>query len=258
MARFFLLMQNIEMKCGNCGVHGPQLPLQLCTRCKLTCYCSKGCQVAHWGRHKLICKAASYLTKDSLHLTHDDWQNQEDFFSVRALVDEWRAFGPVPMQDMAARRPGAVAYADIERALSSLSRAAEKADVDDLEVLKHLLYERVPWILRRRAMDFLDKSRMQNVITRMQSPDPELQSLISYHVQQHTSGTDVRGHPPPIYTAQPVDYDNVLRSPLQASWGHRDIADIIDAHDTSISQLQSLRQGCSLVLRQVQGQMAQL
>lgn len=39
-------------KCGKEGIH-------VCSRCKLTHYCSSECQKGHWKDHKLICKAPS-------------------------------------------------------------------------------------------------------------------------------------------------------------------------------------------------------
>ncbi len=40
--------------CASCG----KSAINLCAKCHASCYCSVVCQKAHWGTHKLVCKAA--------------------------------------------------------------------------------------------------------------------------------------------------------------------------------------------------------
>ena len=40
--------------CASCG----KSAINLCAKCHASCYCSVTCQKAHWGTHKLVCKAA--------------------------------------------------------------------------------------------------------------------------------------------------------------------------------------------------------
>ena len=42
--------------CANCKERKDRGKLKLCTGCKITSYCSRMCQVAHWARHKEKCK----------------------------------------------------------------------------------------------------------------------------------------------------------------------------------------------------------
>ena len=42
---------NLHRRCAGCG----DLALQKCTRCKITYYCTRACQRAHWKQHKLVC-----------------------------------------------------------------------------------------------------------------------------------------------------------------------------------------------------------
>lgn len=43
-----------QLTCDGCGKQA--LGLQRCAKCKQARYCSRVCQVAHWGQHKLECK----------------------------------------------------------------------------------------------------------------------------------------------------------------------------------------------------------
>jgi hypothetical protein len=44
------------MVCEACGKSDDGGGMQRCSRCKTARYCSKECQKAHWGKHKLSCK----------------------------------------------------------------------------------------------------------------------------------------------------------------------------------------------------------
>ena len=45
--------------CAHCGINAPSL--KACSRCKITSYCSKECQVAHWkSGHKSDCGKKPY------------------------------------------------------------------------------------------------------------------------------------------------------------------------------------------------------
>ena len=51
-----------EKECANCRVQGNNLKISMCSRCQLTSYCSKSCQLQHWsavGGHKKFCVSAS-------------------------------------------------------------------------------------------------------------------------------------------------------------------------------------------------------
>ena len=42
-------------KCALCQTKKERVELSLCSNCMVTQYCSRGCQVEHWPRHKSIC-----------------------------------------------------------------------------------------------------------------------------------------------------------------------------------------------------------
>jgi hypothetical protein len=44
-------------QCVSCGVLAPKM--QTCSKCKSVNYCSRECQVAHWGAHKVACRQAA-------------------------------------------------------------------------------------------------------------------------------------------------------------------------------------------------------
>ena len=47
--------------CGNCFIR--KADLKRCTGCSFVQYCSKDCQVEHWGSHKVLCRAIKGLQK---------------------------------------------------------------------------------------------------------------------------------------------------------------------------------------------------
>jgi hypothetical protein len=49
--------------CGKCETQMDNTKLMKCQRCKMTCYCSKECQVADWKSHKKACKEISSVVK---------------------------------------------------------------------------------------------------------------------------------------------------------------------------------------------------
>jgi hypothetical protein len=46
--------------CYHCGVSKPAKEFMLCSRCRVTQYCSKSCQKAHWPEHKHYCSEQGY------------------------------------------------------------------------------------------------------------------------------------------------------------------------------------------------------
>ena len=48
------------MVVNQCAVCGKE-DTKACSRCKVTAYCGKSCQIADWPRHKAQCKARSQV-----------------------------------------------------------------------------------------------------------------------------------------------------------------------------------------------------
>ena len=44
------------LTCSHCGIVSSQRALRKCSRCKAVAYCGRDCQVAHWSKHKCVCK----------------------------------------------------------------------------------------------------------------------------------------------------------------------------------------------------------
>ena len=47
--------------CGNCFIR--KADLKRCTGCSFVKYCSRDCQVEHWGSHRVLCRAIKGLKK---------------------------------------------------------------------------------------------------------------------------------------------------------------------------------------------------
>ncbi len=61
--------------CGNCETEDCH---QFCSMCnKSVAYCSKNCQVSHWRKHRIICKAFRHVVKESSKIAQE---NLREFF----------------------------------------------------------------------------------------------------------------------------------------------------------------------------------
>lgn len=54
----------VTQQCASCS--SATASLRACARCKVTRYCSKDCQAAHWAAHKPDCKRANYILRFQL------------------------------------------------------------------------------------------------------------------------------------------------------------------------------------------------
>lgn len=244
-------------KCRSCGFCRPDL--KLCSGCLLVVYCCRECQAGHRGRHKFLCKAASRLTQEALKLPHSQWLSSQKFFETQDLLEQHRQMlprGPAGLQ--ANTRPGAVAYAEIQRTLQAVLKAVKNATVEDLPSLNTLVFDRVPWLLRRRATDFLDKHHMQSLVARLHQPDEGLSGDITQLVAQLTGNPAEQPSSLSRDFLEANDYDQILKSPLQLSWNHRSMREIVESKSALDEQLRLLQHGCLVVLNQVQDNIARL
>jgi len=46
--------------CFGCGIEKKRVDLSVCSRCMITQYCSRECQVAHWSKHERGCEIFAY------------------------------------------------------------------------------------------------------------------------------------------------------------------------------------------------------
>ena len=65
-------MADTNLCCANCNKTGFNVPnLKMCAKCRVTRYCSRDCQMAHWKVHKKVCakQAAAASSLNAVHNT---------------------------------------------------------------------------------------------------------------------------------------------------------------------------------------------
>ena len=111
--------------CESCGSFknkdDPKKQLSKCSKCKLSYYCSKNCQVSSWSSHKIICKQRLQRLQDSVESTQQcspDLSNPTDvcFHNISNANNE----------------------EDLSEALSSLSKFILSSTKDNLIRFKNL------------------------------------------------------------------------------------------------------------------------
>ena len=210
--------------------------------------------------HKLLCKAASCLTQENLHMPHCDWQNIDKFFDVADLHEEWSTSSVM--------RQGEVTYAEIEKALTVFKKASDRVEEqEDMESLTTIFCERVPWLLRRRALSDVEARAYGSIAARMLASvanheSSEMQQSL-LHIVHARASTDtplsqavsrsnnisqVSSHIA-AHAEMDATMTQVTRV-LESSWQQRNTWRMIDVMP-SLEEKEALRYCVDIVLQQV-------
>ena len=145
-------------------------------------YCGRPCQKAHWPTHKRMCKAIVALSQASLRLAHSDWDDGRRFADVADLLEEISQRIDLDHLRHTEDLPGEQAYEQIQKGLQLLLEATHAAQSpSEVDICKQLYIDRVPWLLRRRALtdlqnhilsrfsiDLLETAEQSGIITPLQ------------------------------------------------------------------------------------------
>ncbi|KAL1742006.1 hypothetical protein HDZ31DRAFT_44209 [Schizophyllum fasciatum] len=72
--------------CQNCHKSQSEIRLSSCSKCRLSHYCSRECQVAHWPTHKAQCRLNAQ-TRDRLKSAAED---QPDLVEINRKFKDWQ------------------------------------------------------------------------------------------------------------------------------------------------------------------------